>query len=66
MYRQWQSQWESDPADSTQEGEDDSNAIYCSVILYRHLWVSDHYQFYIKATPLARRPVYLAKRYSNF
>jgi hypothetical protein len=44
---------------------DDKNSIYFSIQIYKHLWVTDYYEFYIKVVLKSnKKVVYLAKRYS--
>jgi hypothetical protein len=43
----------------------DRNCIYCSVLIYRQLWIDDHYEFYIKVILKGtNRLSYAYKRYS--
>jgi hypothetical protein len=44
---------------------DDKDSIYCSILVYRQLWVSDHYEFYIKVViKSTSKHFYAFKRYS--
>jgi hypothetical protein len=44
---------------------EDKNAIFFSVSIYKHLWVDDHYEFYIKVvTRQTQLPYYPIKRFS--
>lgn len=44
---------------------EDRNATYCSIQLFRHLWVSSHYVLYIKAKIMCSQTVtYPIKRYT--
>lgn len=46
---------------------EDKNAIFFSVCIYKHLWVDDHYEFYIKVVSKdTQHPYYPIKRYSEF
>jgi len=43
----------------------DKNAIYFSVIIKKHLWVSDHFEYYIKMVSKATgKSSYPIRRYS--
>ena len=45
--------------------EDDKNSIFFSVSVYKHLWVYDHYEFYIKiSNKSGENPSYPIKRFS--
>jgi hypothetical protein len=44
---------------------DDKNSVYCSVHVFRHLWITDHYEFYMKVMTVGhKKTVYPIKRYS--
>lgn len=44
---------------------DDKNAIYFSVIIFKHLWVSDHFEYYIKiVSKITNKTSYPFRRYS--
>ncbi len=44
---------------------EDKNAIFFSVSIYKHLWVDDHYEFYLKVVDRRLQiPYYPIKRYS--